>query len=142
MGDTMTIEMRGITKSFGETVANDGVDFTVGPGEIHVLLGENGAGKTTLMNILFGHVLADDGAILVDGQEVEIAAPNDAIAHGIGMVHQHFSLVPSFTVAENVMLGPELQYGRRENFDDGFESDDFRIQFSAKYNFSHQLGGD
>jgi ABC-type uncharacterized transport system ATPase subunit len=105
MGDTMTIEMRGITKSFGETLANDGVDFTVGPGEIHVLLGENGAGKTTLMNILFGHVRPDEGAILVDGHEVEIAAPNDAIAHGIGMVHQHFSLVPSFTVAENVMLG-------------------------------------
>jgi len=105
MGDTMTIEMRGITKSFGETVANHGIDFTVGTGEIHVLLGENGAGKTTLMNILFGHVRPDDGAILVNGEQVEITAPNDAIAHGIGMVHQHFSLVPSFTVAENVMLG-------------------------------------
>ncbi|HEU4915250.1 MAG TPA: ABC transporter ATP-binding protein [Acidimicrobiia bacterium] len=105
MSDTMTIEMRGISKSFGETLANDGIDFTVGSGEIHVLLGENGAGKTTLMNILFGHVRPDEGAILVDGDEVEITAPNDAISHGIGMVHQHFSLVPSFTVAENVMLG-------------------------------------
>ena len=105
MNDTMTIEMRGITKLFGETMANDGIDFSVGTGEIHVLLGENGAGKTTLMNILFGHVRPDDGAILVDGEQVEITAPNDAIGHGIGMVHQHFSLVPSFTVAENVMLG-------------------------------------
>jgi len=99
------IEMRGITKAFGDTVANNSVDFTARKGEIHVLLGENGAGKTTLMNILFGHILPDAGVILVDGEEVEISAPNDAIAHGIGMVHQHFSLVPSFTVAENVMMG-------------------------------------
>src|SRR3970040_249785 len=101
----MAIEMRGITKAFGDTVANDSVDFSVRTGEIHVLLGENGAGKTTLMNILFGHMRPDEGVILVDGEEVEITAPNDAIAHGIGMVHQHFSLVPSFSVAENVMLG-------------------------------------
>ncbi|HSO49882.1 MAG TPA: ATP-binding cassette domain-containing protein [Acidimicrobiia bacterium] len=105
MSDTIAIEMRGITKAFGETVANDGIDFSVRAGEIHVLLGENGAGKTTLMNILFGHMQSDEGVIFVDGDQVEIAAPNDAIAHGIGMVHQHFSLVPSFTVAENVMLG-------------------------------------
>jgi simple sugar transport system ATP-binding protein len=103
--DAMAIEMRGITKAFGDTVANNSVDFSVRKGEIHVLLGENGAGKTTLMNILFGHLRPDQGTILVDGEEVEITAPNDAIAHGIGMVHQHFSLVPSFTVAENVMLG-------------------------------------
>jgi len=105
MSDTIAIEMRGITKAFGDTVANDSIDFSVRTGEIHVLLGENGAGKTTLMNILFGHMRPDEGVILVDGEEVEITAPNDAIAHGIGMVHQHFSLVPSFTVAENVMLG-------------------------------------
>ncbi len=97
--------MRKITKSFGDTVANDSIDFSVREGEIHVLLGENGAGKTTLMNILFGHIRPDDGVIRIDGDEVEISAPNEAIAHGIGMVHQHFSLVPSFTVAENVMLG-------------------------------------
>ena len=103
--DAMAIEMRGITKVFGDTVANNSVDFSVRKGEIHVLLGENGAGKTTLMNILFGHLRPDQGTIVVDGEEVEITAPNDAIAHGIGMVHQHFSLVPSFTVAENVMLG-------------------------------------
>ena len=105
MSDVLTVEMSGITKSFGETVANDSVDFSVRSGEIHVLLGENGAGKTTLMNILFGHIQPDAGTIFVDGSEIEITAPNDAIAHGIGMVHQHFSLVPSFTVAENVMLG-------------------------------------
>ena len=105
MSGSPAVEMRGISKAFGDTVANDSVDFSVRTGEIHVLLGENGAGKTTLMNILFGHMLPDAGVILVDGEEVEITAPNDAIAHGIGMVHQHFSLVPSFTVAENVMLG-------------------------------------
>lgn len=105
MTNATAIEMRGITKAFGDTVANNSVDFTARKGEIHVLLGENGAGKTTLMNILFGHILPDAGVILVDGEEVEISAPNDAIAHGIGMVHQHFSLVPSFTVAENVMMG-------------------------------------
>ena len=97
--------MTGIFKVFGETVANNSVDFDLRPGEIHVLLGENGAGKTTLMNILFGHMRADAGTILVDGQAVDIQSPSDAIAHGIGMVHQHFCLVPSFTVAENVMLG-------------------------------------
>lgn len=101
----MAIEMRGITKAFADTIANDSVDCSVRAGDIHVLLGENGAGKTTLMNILFGHIRPDAGAILVDGEEVQITAPNDAIARGIGMVHQHFSLVPSFTVAENVMLG-------------------------------------
>jgi simple sugar transport system ATP-binding protein len=97
--------MNGIFKVFGETVANNSVDFDLRPGEIHVLLGENGAGKTTLMNILFGHMRPDAGTILVRGQAVDIHSPSDAIAHGIGMVHQHFSLVPSFTVAENVMLG-------------------------------------
>ena len=105
MTDLIAIEMRKITKAFGDTVANDSIDFSVREGEIHVLLGENGAGKTTLMNILFGHIQPDDGVILIDGDEVEVSAPNEAIAHGIGMVHQHFSLVPSFTVAENVMLG-------------------------------------
>lgn len=99
------LEMQGITKAFGDTVANDNVDFSVLPGEIHVLLGENGAGKTTLMNVLFGHVLMDAGTISSNGKTVEISSPHDALDLGIGMVHQHFSLVPSFTVAENVMLG-------------------------------------
>ncbi|HKY48565.1 MAG TPA: ABC transporter ATP-binding protein [Acidimicrobiia bacterium] len=99
------VEMRSISKVFGDTVANNPIDFDVRAGEIHVLLGENGAGKTTLMNILFGHMRPDAGTILLRGQPVDIQSPSDAIAHGIGMVHQHFSLVPSFTVAENVMLG-------------------------------------
>ncbi|WP_275581064.1 ABC transporter ATP-binding protein [Natronosporangium hydrolyticum] len=88
-------------------LANDGVDLTVEPGEIHALLGENGAGKSTLMNILYGLVEPDSGEIRIDGEPVRINGPGDAIAAGIGMVHQHFMLVPVFTVAENVMLGAE-----------------------------------
>ncbi|HEY1331263.1 MAG TPA: ABC transporter ATP-binding protein [Actinomycetota bacterium] len=88
-------------------VANDGVDLVVGDGEIHALLGENGAGKTTLMNVVYGLYHSDGGRILLDGKEVRFASPKDAIAAGIGMVHQHFMLVPVFTVAENVMLGIE-----------------------------------
>ena len=104
-GITSLVAMTGIFKMFGDTVANHSVDFDLRPGEIHVLLGENGAGKTTLMNILFGHMRPDAGTIVVRGKAVDIQSPSDAIGHGIGMVHQHFSLVPSFTVAENVMLG-------------------------------------
>ena len=102
---TFVLEMEGISKSFSETIANDQVDFNLRPKEIHVLLGENGAGKTTLMNVLFGHIQSDSGSIRVGEQQVDIQSPHDAINHGIGMVHQHFTLVPSFTVAENVMLG-------------------------------------
>jgi general nucleoside transport system ATP-binding protein len=99
------IRMRGITKRYGPTVANDGVDIDLEPGEVHVLLGENGAGKTTLMEILYGFVPLDEGEIEVGGDVVEIGSPHDALALGIGMVHQHFMLVPTFTVAENVVLG-------------------------------------
>jgi simple sugar transport system ATP-binding protein len=101
------LEMRGITKRFPGVVANDGIDLSIRPGEIHALLGENGAGKSTLMNILYGLLTPDEGQILLDGKQVEIADPSDAIARGIGMVHQHFMLVPVFTVAENVVLGNE-----------------------------------
>jgi general nucleoside transport system ATP-binding protein len=104
----ISLELRGITKRFPGVLANDQVDLTVAPGEIHVLLGENGAGKTTLMNILYGLYQADEGAILVNGAEVKFNSPSDAIRAGIGMVHQHFMLIPVFTVAENVMLGSEL----------------------------------
>lgn len=99
--------MRGITKRFGPLVANDHIDLTVEPGQIHALLGENGAGKSTLMNVLYGLTRPDEGEILLDGKAVEFRGPADAIRAGIGMVHQHFMLVPVFTVAENVVLGAE-----------------------------------
>ena len=109
----MKLELRGITKRFGGLVANDHIDLAVEPGEIHALLGENGAGKTTLMNVLYGLVQPDEGEILVDGKPVQIRSPKDAINAGIGMVHQHFMLVPVFTVAENVILGLEPTRGAR-----------------------------
>jgi len=101
------LELRGITKRFGTLVANDHIDLVVEPGEIHALLGENGAGKSTLMNVLYGFYDPDDGEILVDDVPVTFPGPGDAMAAGIGMVHQHFMLVPVFTVAENVVLGHE-----------------------------------
>jgi ABC-type uncharacterized transport system ATPase subunit len=103
----MKLELRGITKRFGALTANDHIDLTIEPGEIHCLLGENGAGKSTLMNVLYGLYQADEGAILLDDVEQHFAGPGDAMAAGIGMVHQHFMLIPVFTVAENVMLGHE-----------------------------------
>ena len=101
------LEMRGISKRFPGVVANDGIDIEVRPGEIHALLGENGAGKSTLMNILYGLIGPDEGQILIDGVPAQITGPSDAIGRGIGMVHQHFMLVPVFTVAENIILGNE-----------------------------------
>ncbi len=103
----MKLELRGITKRFPGVVANEHVDLSVEPGEIHALLGENGAGKTTLMNILYGLYHADEGEIVIDGQPVRFHSPGDAIAAGLGMVHQHFMLIPVFTVTENIMLGVE-----------------------------------
>ena len=107
----MKLELRGITKRFGSLVANDHIDLTVEAGQIHALLGENGAGKSTLMNVLYGLYQADEGAILLDDEEQHFRGPGDAMAAGIGMVHQHFMLVPVFTVAENVMLGHEQTKG-------------------------------
>src|SRR6478735_8324306 len=103
----MELELRGITKRFPGVVANEDVNLTVRGGEVLALLGENGAGKSTLMNVLYGLYHADEGEILIDGTPRRFASPRDAIAAGIGMVHQHFMLVPVFTVAENVVLGVE-----------------------------------
>ncbi|MBN9225270.1 MAG: heme ABC transporter ATP-binding protein [Microbacterium sp. SCN 70-27] len=107
----MKLELRGITKRFGSLVANDHIDLVVEPGEIHALLGENGAGKSTLMNVLYGLYRADEGDILLDDAVQHFRGPGDAMAAGIGMVHQHFMLIPVFTVAENVMLGHEQTKG-------------------------------
>ena len=103
----MKLELRGITKAFGPLVANDHIDLTVEPGQIHALLGENGAGKSTLMNVLYGLHQPDAGQVLIDDEPVTFSGPGDAVAAGIGMVHQHFMLVPVFTVAESVALGYE-----------------------------------
>lgn len=103
----MKLELRGITKRFGSLVANDHIDLVVQRGEIHALLGENGAGKSTLMNVLYGLYQADEGEILLDDVVQHFRGPGDAMGAGIGMVHQHFMLIPVFTVAENVMLGHE-----------------------------------
>ena len=107
MSDTNAVEMRGITKAFPGVVANNKVDLEVRKGEILALVGENGAGKSTLMNLLYGLLHPDEGEILIDGKPAHIGGPRDAIAQGIGMVHQHFMLIPVFTVGENVMLGRE-----------------------------------
>ncbi|MFI5036358.1 MAG: ABC transporter ATP-binding protein [Acidimicrobiales bacterium] len=103
----MRVELRGVTKRFGSFTACDQISVTVEPGQIHCLLGENGAGKSTLMNVLFGLLHPDEGQILVDGQPVVFTNSGEAVRAGIGMVHQHFMLVPVFTVAENVVLGFE-----------------------------------
>jgi ABC-type uncharacterized transport system ATPase subunit len=108
----MKLELIDITKRFGQLVANDAVSLTVEEGEIHGLLGENGAGKSTLMNVLFGMLRPDSGQIRIGGEQVTISDPGDAVRAGIGMVHQHFMLVPVFTVAENVVLGFEPTKGR------------------------------
>ncbi len=105
---TAVLELRGITKRFPGVLANDHIDLVLEKGTIHALLGENGAGKTTLMNILYGLYHPDEGEIFVNGTKIDIHSPSDAIRQGIGMVHQHFMLVPVFTVTENVMLGDEV----------------------------------
>jgi simple sugar transport system ATP-binding protein len=105
------LELRGITKRFGPVVANDGIDFDLRPGEVHALLGENGAGKSTLMSILYGLYSPDEGEIRINGEPVEVDSPSRAIDLGIGMVHQHFMLVPVMTVTENIVLGEEPKRG-------------------------------
>jgi general nucleoside transport system ATP-binding protein len=110
-GAPVVLEMRGVTKTFGPVKANDDVSITLHRGEILGLLGENGAGKSTLMKILYGLYKTDAGSIFIDGEEVEIHDPKDAVERGIGMVHQHFTLIPPLTVAENIVLGAEPRRG-------------------------------
>ncbi|MEM9773293.1 MAG: ABC transporter ATP-binding protein [Chloroflexota bacterium] len=107
MSDQPVLELKGITKRFPGVLANDHINLTLNKGEVHALLGENGAGKSTLMNILYGLYQPTEGEIFVDGKKVDIHSPGDSIEAGIGMVHQHFMLIPVFTVTENVMLGEE-----------------------------------
>jgi ABC-type uncharacterized transport system ATPase subunit len=108
--DAPALELRGITKRFPGLVANDHIDFDVRRGEVHALLGENGAGKSTLMNVVYGLYRPDEGEIRIKGRPATIHSPKDAISHGIGMVHQHFMLIPVMTVAENIVLGTEPRH--------------------------------
>lgn len=101
------LEVKNITKVFPKVVANDNVNLTVEKGEIHAILGENGAGKSTLMNIIYGLYKPDSGQLIFDGEELNLSGPHEAIEKGIGMVHQHFMLIPVLTVAENIVLGAE-----------------------------------
>src|SRR5947199_4149207 len=107
MADAPLLELRGITKRFPGVLANDNVDFDVRAGEVHALLGENGAGKSTLMNVLYGLYTPDEGRILMEGEQLRMRSPRDAIDAGIGMVHQHFMLIPVMTVTENIVLAHE-----------------------------------
>ncbi|RUT54868.1 ABC transporter family protein [Clostridium botulinum] len=125
--------MKGITKVFPGTVANDDVSFDLNKSETHVLLGENGAGKTTLMNVLYGLYQPEKGQIFVSGKEVKILGPNDAIKQGIGMVHQHFMLVHNFTVAENIVLGIEPRKGLKIDINKAIKDVE---KISKKYGFS------
>ncbi|MGH3029728.1 MAG: ABC transporter ATP-binding protein [Gaiellaceae bacterium] len=111
MAEAPLLELKGITKRFPGVVANDGVDFELAKGEVHALLGENGAGKSTLMNILYGLYHPDEGEIRLEGAPIAIGSPREAIDHGIGMVHQHFMLIPVMTVAENIVLAVEPRRG-------------------------------
>ncbi len=111
MDETPALEIKGISKTFANIHANDKIDLTLEQGEIHALLGENGAGKSTLMNIISGLYQPDEGSILLNGKPVKIQTPHDAINLGIGMIHQHFMLIPGFTVLENIILGKETKRG-------------------------------
>ena len=131
--NSIVIEMREITKKFGDFTANDGINIRLHKGEIHALLGENGAGKSTLMNQLYGLIRPTSGEILVGGKPVFFSGPRDAIAAGIGMVHQHFMLVEPFTVTENIVLGNEPEKGIRLDMADARKK---VLEISEKYGFS------
>ena len=131
----MKLELRGVTKKFGDFTANDAIDLMIEPGTVHALLGENGAGKSTLMNVLFGLYDPDGGEILIDDKPVDFDGPGDAMAAGIAMVHQHFMLVHPFTVAENVMLGHEQVKGPFKLLDLNSARDKVR-EISARFGFN------
>ena len=116
MSNKIALEVKNITKRFPGVLANDNINFDLKNGEIHALLGENGAGKSTLMNIIYGLYDPDEGEIFINGEKVDIENPHDAIARGIGMVHQHFMLVPVFSVMENIILGSEVTRGPSLNY--------------------------
>ena len=131
----MKVELRGITKRFPGVIANEGVDLSVNGGEVHALLGENGAGKSTLMNVLYGLYHAEEGDIVINDEVLTFASPADALEAGIGMVHQHFMLVPVFTVNENLMLGHEQTHGPLGRLD--FDASRERImELSERYGLS------
>jgi simple sugar transport system ATP-binding protein len=141
VADQIVLEAKGITKKFPGVLANDNINFDLLKGEIHALLGENGAGKSTLMNILYGLYKADSGEVRVDGNIMELHSPKDAIHHGIGMVHQHFMLIPVFTVTENIMLGAETDHRAAPNEVPLVKLD--RKEVAQKVaNLSHQYGLD
>ena len=131
--NNVVIEMREITKKFGDFTANDGINIRLHKGEIHALLGENGAGKSTLMNQLYGLIRPTSGEILVGGKPVSFSGPRDAIAAGIGMVHQHFMLVEPFTVTENIVLGNEPERGIRLDMEAARRK---VLEISEKYGFA------
>ena len=133
MSDANVLELHGITKRFPGVLANDRVDLDIAEGEVHALLGENGAGKSTLMNVLYGLYAPDEGEIRVRGERVEINSPNDAIDLGIGMVHQHFMLIPVMTVAENLVLSTEP---RRGPFMDLRRAEENVREISDRYNLA------
>src|SRR5213595_2982328 len=140
MDEDPVLELRGITKRFPGILANDHIDFDLRDGEVHALLGENGAGKSTLMNIVYGLYSPDEGESRINGEPVNISSPHDAIARGIGMVHQHFMLIPVMTVAENIVLATEpskagvlLDYGEaRQRVRQLSESFQFAIDPDAR----------
>ena len=135
------VELKRITKRFGTFTANDNIDLAVRRGEIHAIVGENGAGKTTLMNILFGLLQPDEGEILLDGRAVTFPGPAAAIAAGIGMVHQHFKLVPSLTVAENVFLGMELRrYGLIDHAEQRRRTAEMSQRFGLRVDPAERVG--
>ena len=138
VGDVV-LEAKGITKKFPGVLANDNINFDLRKGEIHALLGENGAGKSTLMNILYGLYHPDAGEVIVDGHQMQLNSSRDAIRHGIGMVHQHFMLIPVFTVTENIMLGEETSHRASPNENPLVKLDRKEVAQKVR-DLSHQYG--